>query len=406
MKKEASIMIVGPIGSFKMNGKQVNGIQLVDIVAKVNALPPEVNTIRFLFDTLGGNSKTGDHMYDYIVSLKSNYEIIHEQIGIIGSIGTKIWFAADRRIATIGQDMFIHNPWIPNMSGDSDDMLEAHVELKALEENMAMFYSMHTGIPIEGIRPLMKAETTFPAEQALELKFATEIQKALNIAAYKMKKSTSQKFNELVVALKKVFSDEDVLNMVVELDGGTKIAFATEDPANLVGVQAFTVDEAGAQTQVPAPDGPYKLKDGRTVTVAGGVVTAVTPAVAPPAAPAAPAAAPVAAPPAPTSPPPVASAEEEGELVTKMDELIVAIKQGNKANQEAIMKAVDEKITAFKNEVKTVHVPLGYQSVKQIELAAEWDRSFKANEHVAMKKTNLEHWKTLYYAKYGKMPNV
>lgn len=39
-------------------------------------------------------------------------------------------------------------------------------------------------------------------------------------------------------------------------------------------------------------------------------------------------------------------------------------------------------------------------------LAKEWDRSFKANEHVAMKRDNPRKWETLFVAKYGKKPNT
>lgn len=39
-------------------------------------------------------------------------------------------------------------------------------------------------------------------------------------------------------------------------------------------------------------------------------------------------------------------------------------------------------------------------------LAKEWDRSFKAGEHVTMRKYNPLRWGLLFYAKYGKKPNM
>lgn len=40
------------------------------------------------------------------------------------------------------------------------------------------------------------------------------------------------------------------------------------------------------------------------------------------------------------------------------------------------------------------------------ELAREWDRSFKAGEHLAMRRENPEKYKKLFFAKYGKEANI
>lgn len=55
----------------------------------------------------------------------------------------------------------------------------------------------------------------------------------------------------------------------VPLEGGVIAVIDTEDPADLVGKPVTVNGE-------PAPDGEHKLADGRVITVAGGVITAVS----------------------------------------------------------------------------------------------------------------------------------
>lgn len=62
------------------------------------------------------------------------------------------------------------------------------------------------------------------------------------------------------------------------LQDGTSIYVSPADPANpdeLMGASVFQVDEAGLPTTNPVADGSYVLDDGRTLVVAGGVVTEV-----------------------------------------------------------------------------------------------------------------------------------
>jgi ATP-dependent protease ClpP protease subunit len=391
--EEGLIMFVGPIGDFELsNGEKIKGIQLLDIVTKVMSFPETVKTIRIQYDTPGGRKDVGKNIYNYLLSLKPKYRIISEQIGMVGSIGTMPWFAGDDRIATRGEDFLIHNPWVPQFSGDADGAEELATSLRQTESELKAFYMERTGITDEGISPLMKAETKFRDEKAVEMKFATHLQEAHKIAAY-MKTETQSKFMSFLNAMESFFSRKE-LNMVVELEGGAKIAFATEDASKLEGVPAFTVDEAGNPSQVPAPDGDYKMTDGKVVTVAGGVVTKVVDAAAP------------AAPPAPPAPP---VAFDELAFVGKFDSILLAMREDAKERaklEDRIVAKVNEELTKLRSEIGGTHIPGTYKSENHTALVAEWERSYKANEHLAMRKNEPEKYKALYYAKFGKMPNI
>jgi ATP-dependent protease ClpP protease subunit len=382
MAKEGVVIIAGPIGTFEYRGKQIVGVQLADIVAKVTALPEDTKVLRVKYDTPGGREDVGTNIYDYLMSLKPRLRIISEQIGMVGSIGTKPWFAGDDRIATRGMEFFVHNPWVPQLSGDADYVEAEAAKLRQSENSMRAFYMERTGITEEGIAPLMKAETTFKDEQAVELKFATELQEAHKIAAYTMKQTTKEKLNAVLAAFKNLLVEGEALSMAVELEDGKKVEVATEDISKLDGVAIFSVGEDGAPTQVPPADGDYKLKDGRVITVAGGVITATKGVPAPP-------------------------ADDAGEvaLSAKLDSLLAATQNAKNLKSE-VLAAIDQKFIELRNDIKGTHKPVAYTPEKEADLVAEWERSFKANEHAAMRKNEPEKYKLLYYAKFKKVPNI
>lgn len=383
MAKKAYIMIAGPIGKFKFQGQEIKGLQLKDVVAQVMKLDEDVTELWVQYDTIGGVRKVGKSIYNYLMSLKPKYTIVSEQLGLVASTGTEPWMAGDRRIATRGEKFAIHNPWMGNVTGDGDDLIAAGESAKVEEAEMVDFYMMHTGITEAGIRPLMKEETVFGDELAVDLGFATELQEAHKIAAY-MKKQNQDKLDAVLAAIKGFFLGDAVLNLVADLADGKKIAFATEDLTKLEGVAAFAVDETGNPTATPAADGVYPLKDGRKATVAAGKVTVVegTPAAAPP-------------------------ADEAGEmaLALKMDAILAAVKSQKDLKAE-ILASVKAEFTQLRSEIKGGHIPKEYESAKEADLIKEWYRSQEANEHLAMRKENPEKYKALFYAVFKKVPNL
>lgn len=151
---------------------------------------------------------------------------------------------------------------------------------------------------------------------------------------------------------------------------------AVAPPAELMG-KPVTVDGK------PAVDGVY--------TVVGGVVTALGEAQAAPAT------------------PPAQGTPAADPMAAKLQEILALLKAEPKqddATAAAATKKKDDEIIALKKQLKTEHVPEGFTPETKADDVKEWDRSFKAGEHVAMRKNEPEKWTRLFYAKYNKMPNV
>lgn len=382
-------MILGPIGQFQNgDGSWVNGVTLLDVVGQVTSAPKGTKTIVVQIESGGGLKDTGDQIYDYLVSLKKKYKIRTEQLGMIASISTKLFGAGDERVAMEGERFMIHNPWTI-VQGDADKVQKTADALKVAEEDLLSFYVELTGIPESGLIPLLDSETEFDAQTALKLNFATDIKTKQEIKIAAMK----QPLLNSILSLINRFNGK-ILNTVVELEDSSKIYFETEDLTKLEGTAVYKVDEQGNPTQESAPDGTYKLKDGRTITIAEGKVSSV-------------------------SMPEEAMKKEEEEakaeekkkeeemvLNAKMDAIIKALDNLNVMSNEDIIKAIDERFNALKSELKVKHTPKAFNTESNKVDAHSWDVAFKENRISAMKKNDPEMYQRLFFAKYGKMPNI
>lgn len=404
-KKAATVRVIGPIGTFAYvdeRGKkvQVNGMQLVDLIAQITSLPPDTKELTVEVGGLGGAVPVAKAMRGYLKSIQPRIAVTTKQVDDIASAHTIIFTSGSRRIAAKGINPetgskftnMVHNPWIGHTSGDADALEQETASLRLTEQEFIEMYGEDIGISAEAIAPLMKAESFFDADQAVSLKFATETYEALNQAAYQSKHSMKGKkklsFGERLAALLKG-----------EIDGEDQLAAAP--PAALMG-KPVTI--AG----VAAVDGVY--------TVVGGVVTKLEA---------------VEEEQAEDATPPAASGaagkKGEGQAVTaeQVAAIVAEAMKGKKAKKEdaddddditseeriaiavakAINTSVEEKFNSLKKGIKTNHVPVGFKPETKLDDAKEWDRSFKANEHAAMKRDEPEKYARLFYSKYGRMPN-
>jgi ATP-dependent protease ClpP protease subunit len=386
--KKGTIQIAGAIGSFKYGGKQINGVEHKDVVSQVQALGKDIDTLEVEIETPGGIKEVGDHIYNYLMSLKPGKRIIMKQIGPIGSIGTKIWFAGDERDALDSEDeknWFVHNPW-NTTEGDAKAHKAAADSLAAEEEDLRSFYMGQLGMTKEGIAPLLDAQTGFTGAEALALRFATKTHKALKTAAYMEKNEKLEGVLDKILAWMEKGKGNPAKALILELGNGQKISAQTEDATKLEGIAVFTVDAQGAPTQVAPTDGPYELKDGRKITVAGGKVGAVTPA-------------------SPANADNAANEQATAALNAKLDKVLAFI--DGDSEQAKIDKAVEKAVLAIRKEMKVTHRPgsFNYDGNKADDIK-EWDRSFKANEHADMRANKPELYSKLYFAKHGKLPNL
>jgi ATP-dependent protease ClpP protease subunit len=375
MGKTKTIGIIGPIGTFTYQGVEICGVQLVDIVAKINALEKDVDTLIVELDTPGGNAAVGESMYKVLLSIQPRIKVVMRQIGDIRSVGTVIWFAAplENRIAAIGENpntgkpfkFGIHMPWLTQTSGNANKLEGDILQLREREEEFVKFYAEQTGVDEALIKPLLDADSEFDAEKAVELKFAGKTYEAHLIAAYNMTKTKDDENSGLAAGLRKLL--------------GIKDTVAVAPPDTLKG-QAVMINGAAA------PDGVY--------TVAGGLVTAVADSAAP----------------APAAPLPTQAAAQPAPAATAVDAnaILKAINDNAAASNAAILAladATDKKLVALGKTMTSGHVPVGYTAETKEDLKKAWDTTFKANQHAEIKRTDPEKYQAMFFAKYGRVPN-
>lgn len=271
-------------------GKFHKGIVLLDVIADCEtAIHNGSKEIHFYIESPGGYVDVGDAVYNYMEGLKGRgIKVVTIQDGIVGSIATKPFLAGERRVSDPRYEMWIHNPFIENFTGDADDAKKVAEDLTKTEEDLRNFYASFSSIPKEALDTLMKQTTGMTANQCLTFGFATEVKEIPVLNLINNKKMSDKKddksLKEQILALLGVKQEPKAQipgqakkqNMVVTLAEGQG-AFWVEGESLVEGAKVFLLDESGEPTAQPLPDGEYGPTDsGAMLTVAGGVVTAVT----------------------------------------------------------------------------------------------------------------------------------
>ena len=339
------ISLMGAIGTVKTGTGVVHGITLSSVIAKVAALPEGTTELVINIMGPGGVKETGDYIYNFLMSLKPEMRIIMNQVGDIGSIMSKIWFAGDERIALKGinpdtgkpYEIFIHNPWM-RVEGDAATMQAAINAVKPQEEELAKFYADHTGIPLEGISPMMAQQTGIDAEQPVAMKFATTFRESLSIAAFdmKFKKEDEQKLESVLDKVLNYFKSA----VKAETPPAPPVAAAPAPPAAPAPETTPMIGKSPMVDGVALPDGEYYVK--------GGLIVSVSPLVA-------------------EGEMPAAMAANIAALETLLEE---QAKKSVKTEAEilAMVNAeVAKQVEAFKATFKTTHVP----KYKEVILASD-----------------------------------
>jgi ATP-dependent Clp endopeptidase proteolytic subunit ClpP len=300
----------------------------------------------------GGSVAAGFNTYHVLKAAGKPIKTIIE--GEAQSIATFIALAGDTVEIRNPSIFMIHNPW-NEIQGDADSLEAGASELRNLQRDLAEAYSRKTGIPIDQIQAMMKKETVMSAQQAVQMKFADRIVEPIRAVA--LGKSPQNMQTKETSALRRALAacaaalGMGPMNVDLTLADGNILQ--VDGDGDLMGKPAML-------NGAPAPDGIYPLTDGRSVTVAGGVVTEVKEAAAAAPAPAAPPA-PAPAPAAPPAPSALESRVQalENELASAkaaVDQEKAAAAQASKAKEEAEAKAkaAEEKVTATAQAFSTL----------------------------------------------------
>lgn len=350
------INIFGPIGKYEEDGK-LQGVSLLDVISQVKQFPADTQVAEVHIASPGGYVDEGDNIYNYLESLKKQYVVNTIQDGNIASIATKLFLVGMQRIADQKFDFMIHNPWVDPGPGDANHQADVLEGLLAEEEKLRKFYSKVLDITEEGLKPLMDQETTLTANQLISLGFATSLKANKPVMAMKTSKKDETLLQKAQALLKKI-KGEKAQALDVQLMPGQPGAVLSVDAPNedsLIGATAMLDGK-------PAPDGDYvAMPDaedapstmGDTITVKGGVVTAVT---------------------EPPDAQPAAKAIEAKvsnleKVVSQLTDAVTALLEANKAkSEEVVTKAVEEAdkkaeariqavVKTMKDEIGTIHLP-------------------------------------------------
>lgn len=164
-------------------------------------------TIELHINSCGGSVKEGIAIYNQLKQKKCK-EIVAYVDGFAYSIASIIMQAADRRVMGLGTSLLIHNMWM-EVAGNADDLRKAADDLDVLMESNRQIYMERANITEEELIEMMNNETYLTPDQAVEMGFADEVDKAAT-SAPDMTQQLQQQLTQMRIemAARKSFREE------------------------------------------------------------------------------------------------------------------------------------------------------------------------------------------------------
>lgn len=245
---------------------------VTDLVTAIKkARESGATSFNFIIDSDGGYVNEGFAMAQVIEGLK---EPTKSTAIRVFSIANVIYFAADERTTEKRSTFMLHQA-MTTASGNSDELRGVADMLDLENARIASYISKRTGLDVGALKGLMSTDRYIHEGEAKELGFFGSGATALQmVALYRQKQnSTMSKIDEALKTIKAYFmgeavnmedeaTPEEAVNMDIELEDGNTIFVESEDG-----------ELEGKATN--APDGTHRLRDGRSITVADGVVQSV-----------------------------------------------------------------------------------------------------------------------------------
>ncbi len=178
---EAEILLYDTITDF--DDEKWGYVSAKGIINKIKALG-KIENITLRINCVGGDVFQAQAMYNYLRSHPANVTVRID--GIAASAASLVAMAGNKIIMPENSFMMIHNP-AGGVRGDADDMREVADILDKIRDMIANAYVARTGQEREKIVELMNAETWMTANEAHELKFCDEVEKAVEITAMAVK---------------------------------------------------------------------------------------------------------------------------------------------------------------------------------------------------------------------------
>lgn len=278
----AEIFIEGVIGDA---GEGQKGVKLLDVVSQIEA-NKNADEYHVFINSPGGSVEEGNDIFNYLKSIPNLKTIASK---LCASIATKIHLAAapENRFIEEGTIYMIHNPLFMNVSGNAKELKEYADYLAPIESDLVSTYTKATGLSKAAVSGMMKQETEFTAQKAIEFGFASAIWKKNPFKAVAFSTVINKQTNKMKNEKSKLLLLAQALGAFLTGEGGTEPEGKTE------AVSLMLKDESGNMAMTdfedlvvgdavfmedgsPAPDGNYQTEDGSiVVTVEGGAVSKI-----------------------------------------------------------------------------------------------------------------------------------
>ena len=125
-------------------------------------------------NSMGGSVSEGLAIYNLLNDFKGNVTTIVD--GFACSAASVIFMAGDKRIVPESGLLMIHNAW-GYAEGDSNAMKKYAEDLEKITQPSVNIYCSKTGLEESKVKEMMDEETWITSQEALELGFATTIEK-------------------------------------------------------------------------------------------------------------------------------------------------------------------------------------------------------------------------------------
>ena len=234
---------------------------------------PDENDFKFNIHCDGGSVSEGLAIYDAIRTSGKN--IFCNIEGGCHSMAICILLAAPKENRTANKNCraLIHKVMMPIVqNANVDDLKRMMEELEREQTAILNIYADRTGVDFETLENLMKEEKMRTADELLNYGFISKINDYntnlkkdlfINTKKEKMNKEEVLKAtNDLLAKVKNLLTGGAVNFDFTDAEG--KVLFSTEAEDDTL--------EVGMSAQ---PDGTFELPDGRTITIAEGVITEI-----------------------------------------------------------------------------------------------------------------------------------
>lgn len=244
-----------------------NGVFSLDFVQKVFAENPSETDFKFNIHCCGGEVEEGLAIYDW---LRTSGKNIHMNIeGSCHSMAVTLLLAApaENRSANPNAVALIHEVQGYACGSTTEVGAEAH-NMQVLQDRILDIYAERTGSDRAVLEGIMKESKEHDAKELLSLGFVSKINSyntnfKLNKINMAEKKTLLQKANSLMKKVQNMIGGQIVDYDFVDDEGNVLFSTDGEDDTLEVGMSA-------------SPDGTFTIADGRTVTIADGVITEIT----------------------------------------------------------------------------------------------------------------------------------